>query len=107
MSIRSIDMMVLYSKLSDVEKMQQNEQQTPKIAQEQIAVQEAKRKELQQTQVMQSPGDEDAGRIKEEQERKRGNQKGRQEENQQEEETEDTAPKRAKIMRSGSIDIIA
>lgn len=107
MSIRSIDMMVLYSKLSDVEKMQQNEQQTPKISQEQLAAQEIKRKELQQTQVMQSPGDEDAGKIKEEPERKHGGQKGRQEENQQEEETEDSKPGRPKIMRSGSIDIIA
>lgn len=108
MSIRSVDMMILYSKLSDVEKMQQNDQQTPKVSQEQLAAQEIKRKEVQQTQVMQSPEGEQSGKIKEEPERKRGGNRGGGEESGQEEQTEEgTAPKKLGKSHSGSIDIIA
>lgn len=101
-------MMVLYSKVSDVEKAQHNDQNAPKVSQEQLAAQEIKRKEVEQTQVMESPEGEGAGRIKEEPERKRGGNRGGREEDQAEEQSEETGrPKPLGKSHSGSIDIIA
>ncbi len=51
MSIRSIDLMVLYSKASDVEKLQQSSQQAPQIAQQQLAAEELQKNEIKRAQV--------------------------------------------------------
>ena len=75
MSIRSVDMMILYSKTADVEKAQQVEQQQGRISQQQVAAEEVKSKDVKQTQVQQPPRDEEMGRITTHPERKRGRRK--------------------------------
>jgi len=72
MSIRSVDMMILYSKTSDVEKMQQAEQQQGRVSQQQIATDEVKDKEIKQSQVQNAKKDDESGRISEQPERKQG-----------------------------------
>jgi hypothetical protein len=90
MSIRAVDMMVVYSKTSDVEKAQQVEQQQGRVTQQQIAAEEIKNKEIKQTQVNQANRDDETGRIREHPERKRGKKTGAQDQGdtQQEGDTE-------------------
>ena len=76
MSIRSVDMMILYSKTADVERAQQAEQQQGRVAQQQISAEEIKSKDVKQTQVQQSPRGDEGGRIHEHPERKRGKRTG-------------------------------
>lgn len=76
MAIRSVDMMIVYSKTADVEKAQQIEQQQGRVTQQQIAAEEVKNKDLKQTQVNQTNRDDETGRIREHPERKRGKKTG-------------------------------
>jgi len=55
MSIRSVDMMILYSKTADVEKLAQQHQQQPAVAQQQLAEEAALKKEILKAQVQQAP----------------------------------------------------
>lgn len=62
MSIRSIDLMVLYSKTADVEKIQQQAQQAPQVAQQQLAAEELAKKEIKKARVAEANQDE-GGKI--------------------------------------------
>ena len=72
MSIRSIDMMILYSKTADVEKMQQQQQQQPTVAQQQITEEAVHKKEIEKAQVTKTPQGE-GGKV----ERKKDQEGGR------------------------------
>lgn len=72
MSIRSIDMMILYSKTSDVEKMQQVQQQQGVVSQQQLTEEAAQKKEVMKSQVQKSPEGE-GGKV----ERKKDQEGGR------------------------------
>lgn len=76
MAIRSVDLMILYSKTADVEKAQQVEQQQGRINNENVTANEVKRKEVEQSKVQESPEEAESGKIREEPERKRGQQDG-------------------------------
>ena len=76
MSIRSIDLQVLYSKTSDVERVQQIQQQQDKIQQQQVTADTSAKRVVQEQQVVQTPRSE-GGRIEERPERRRARRKGK------------------------------
>ncbi|MEW5947630.1 MAG: hypothetical protein AB1742_15685 [bacterium] len=76
MSIRSVDLQILFSKTSDVERAQQIQQQHDRVVQQQVTDENVAKKVAQQTQVVSTPRPE-GGRIEERPERRRGRRRGR------------------------------
>lgn len=109
MSIRSVDMMVLFSKTSDVEKAQMLEQHQARMSQHNIAVEEQKGKEIQKTQVLQSDQENESGKIQQQRERNQGKKQGQREGEPEEElqaAAEDPAKKKFRLpAHTGIIDI--
>lgn len=102
MSIRSVDLMILYSKTADVEKMQQQMQQQATASQQQIAEESIKKKEITKSQVQSTPKGE-GGRV----ERKKDEQGGGGQDQRQGQSDEDEEKEKAKFKphTGGSIDI--
>ena len=89
MSIRSVDLAILYSKTSDVEKAQQVQQQQDRITQEQVAKDTSDKRVEQQRQVVSTPRPE-GGRIEERPNRRRGKRRGQKRPEDEEENTPDS-----------------
>jgi len=106
MSIRSVDLMILYSRTADAEKAHQTEQQQPRIAQDQLAANEIKRKEIEAAQVKRPHEDQESGRIAEHPDRKRGKRQGKHGPEDEEAEPEKkTSGSRGGPLHGGSLDI--
>ena len=109
MSIRSVDMMILISKIADVEKMHQQQQEGPKVAQENLAAQETRRKNIEKNKTPETNQDEETGKIVEHPERKRKNKNSMRGDDSSEESLEEgegsTASKKNIPPLSGAIDI--
>jgi len=108
MSIRSVDLMILYSKTSDIEKFQQVEQQQARVSQDQLGTQETRRKEIEEKKAPETNKDEESGKIHVQPDRKR--KEGSKEDNrgEPEEETEAAGEPDKKFSaspHSGAIDI--
>ena len=103
MSIRSVDLMILYSKTADVEKFQQMHQQQPAVTHHQITEEAVKKKEIEKTQVQKSPEGQ-GGKVERKKEHEGGHGQGQP--GQQGEDEED-AEKKSKFgpQTGGSIDI--
>ncbi|MFH1540217.1 MAG: hypothetical protein ABIH66_14780 [bacterium] len=101
MSIRSIDLAVLYSKTSDVEKAQQAQQQQDRITQEQVAQDTSQKRIERQRQVVSNPRSE-GGHIEERPERRRGKRRGQR---QHLEENEEASEQETSPGKKPSIDI--
>ena len=87
MSIRSVDLMVLFTKVAEVEKMQQQQQQAPQIAHQQLTQEEIQKKDIERNRLQKTPKDE-GGRIerKKDGEGSRGGQHAQQQQGDEEEE---------------------
>ncbi len=106
MGIRSVDLMILFSKTADVEKAQQVDQQQGRINNENVTANEIKRKDVEETRVQQSPEQAGSGAIKEEPERKRKGKQNSRERSQDEEGADGENSKKFSISpHMGSIDI--
>lgn len=96
MSIRSIDMMIMYSKSADVEKAQTGEQQQNRVMQQSIAAEEVHDKDIKHSQVQRSEQENESERIREQPERKRGRRLGAHAQGQQGQEQEEASAEEEK-----------
>lgn len=99
MSIRSVDLAILYSKTADVERAQQAQQQQDRVIQEQVAQDSSQKRIERQRQVVSTPRAE-GGRIEERPERRRGRRRGQKQSKDEEEKasgSEDSPQKKASI----------
>ncbi len=69
MSIRPVDMAIVYTKTSEADKIQQNEQQQGRIAQHAVTSEEIKVRDVATSQVQKSTKEEDANKVTREKER--------------------------------------